>query len=269
VSELNIYQRINAVMKKVEYVQKDASVSAGAGGSYKAVTHDMVTAVIRPYLVEFGIVVRPELLKGEMLQLKAVKNEAKDGTGHNMHLYSAEYAIHFVNMDKPEDFLTVTVSGHANDSGDKSTGKCLSICTKNAFLKLFSLETGENDEQRFGEPYSPEQKEVYHQLLEEDKAYEFFLFIKPLPHETVTGLVNSFDDGKKSQGKKKAAKMEAEGSAIFSKVVEDVKSLIDQQDISVTELTDEMPITGKRMLMARLSPLEISILTKIKDAQSI
>jgi hypothetical protein len=258
VSEMkNIYQRVNAVMKAVEYVQKDADVQG-----YKAVTHDMVTAVIRPHLVEHGIVVRPEQLKSEMLIMR-------DGKDVKMHLYSGDYAIHFVNIDKPEDFFTVTINAHANDNGDKAPGKCLSYCTKMSFLKVFSLETGENDEQRFGEPYSPEQKEVYHQLLEEDKAYEFFLFIKPLPHETVTGLVNSFDDGKKSQGKKKAAKMEAEGSAIFSKVVEDVKSLIDQQDISVTELTDEMPITGKRMLMARLSPLEISILTKIKDAQSI
>ena len=52
---MNIYQRINEVRKEVEYVQKDASVSAGGGG-YKAVTHDMVTAVLRKSLVKHGIV---------------------------------------------------------------------------------------------------------------------------------------------------------------------------------------------------------------------
>ena len=60
-SEKNIYQRINAVMKDVEYVQKDAAITGG-GVNYKAVTHDMVTAVVRKSMVEHGIVI--EVLDG-------------------------------------------------------------------------------------------------------------------------------------------------------------------------------------------------------------
>ena len=45
----NIYQRINAVMNKVKYVKKDASVSG-----YKAVTHDKVVSECRQALVDEG-----------------------------------------------------------------------------------------------------------------------------------------------------------------------------------------------------------------------
>lgn len=47
---MNIYQRINEVRKMIGYVQKDKAVSTG-GGSYKAVTHDAVTGMVREALV--------------------------------------------------------------------------------------------------------------------------------------------------------------------------------------------------------------------------
>ena len=251
----NIYQRINAVMKEVEYVQKDATVQ-----TYKAVSHDMVTAVIRPHLVKQGIVVQLEQLRSEIL----VKRNVKDG--EKMHLYSGDYAVHLVNMDSPEDRVSVTINAHANDNGDKAPGKAASYATKVALLKIFSLETGENDEQRFADPYSPEQFEAYHELIETEKAYEFYMFVTTLSHETSTGLVNSFPDGKKSQGKKLAAKLEAEGAALFKGVVEDLQHRLAMQDPSATEITDEMTRVEKGLLVSRLSPFEIKQLKSMKEA---
>ena len=57
-NELNIYQRINNVMKAVKYVQKDSSVSGG-GVNYKAVSHDQVVSVLRQALVDHGIMIFP------------------------------------------------------------------------------------------------------------------------------------------------------------------------------------------------------------------
>lgn len=139
-SEKNIYQRINEVMKSVEYVQKDSKVSGG--GTYTAVSHDMVVAVLRKAMVKHGIVVRTEQLRGDILQMRDIKNDIK------MHLYSADYAVHFVNIDKPDDFCTVNINAHANDNGDKAPGKAASYAVKYAMLKTFSLETGDNDESR-------------------------------------------------------------------------------------------------------------------------
>jgi len=260
-SDHNIYQRIAAVMKEVEYVQKDATVGTG-GSTYKAVTHDMVIAVLRPAMVKAGIVVRTEQLKGKILQLKNPGEQIKQ------HLYSGTYAVHFVNVDDPKDCMTVTINSHANDGGDKAPGKAASYAVKYALLKTFSLETGESDESRFSDPYSPEQLATYHDLIDTKKAYEFYLFMAALPHETQTGLHNSFPDGKKTQGKKAAGALEQEGSAAFAAVVEDVHEKLANHDISVIEITDEMSSTEKHLLVKHLSDFEVNQLKKIKEAAS-
>ena len=138
---MNIFQRINAVMREVEYVQKDKQVSGG-GASYKAVTHDQVVSVIRGALVKHGIVVYPEQTSNSIPIMRDVKNDVK------MHLYSAEYIIHFVNIDDSVDRLSVSINAHSNDNGDKAPGKAVTYATKTAILKVFSLETGEDDESR-------------------------------------------------------------------------------------------------------------------------
>lgn len=143
--DLNIYQRINAVQKLVEYVKKDAKVDGG-GAKYAAVTHDNVVAMIRKHLVENGVLIVPDQTQGEIL----VHRDKEKGI--NMHLYKGVYAISFVNIDKPEDRITVNIEAHANDNGDKATGKAITYATKSAILKVFLLETGLDDESRTAEP---------------------------------------------------------------------------------------------------------------------
>ena len=140
-SELNIYQRINSVMQKVAYIQKDKQIS-GAGANYKAVTHDQVTSIVRPLFVDAGIVIYPEQLTSSMPIMRDVEKQIK------MHLYEGSYNIHFVNIDKPDDRITVKIFAQANDNGDKAPGKSATYATKTAILKVLCLETGENEESR-------------------------------------------------------------------------------------------------------------------------
>lgn len=144
-NDTNIYQRINAVQKLVEYVKKDAKVDGG-GAKYAAVTHDNVVAMIRKHLVDNGVLIVPDQTQGEIL----VHRDKEKGI--NMHLYKGVYAISFVNIDKPEDRITVNIEAHANDNGDKATGKAITYATKSAILKVFLLETGLDDESRTAEP---------------------------------------------------------------------------------------------------------------------
>jgi hypothetical protein len=139
--ELNIYQRINAVMKKVKYVQKDKAVTGG-GASYKAVTHDQVVSVARQELVDNGVVVYPEQIEHSMPIVRDLEKNIK------MHLYSGDYLIHFVNIDKPDDRVSVKINAQASDNGDKAPGKAVTYATKAAILKVLCLETGDNDESR-------------------------------------------------------------------------------------------------------------------------
>lgn len=133
-TDLNIYQRINKVMQEVKYAQKDASVQG-----YKAVTHDQVVATARQSFVKHGVVITPSQVHGNF-------DEAVNGS--KMRLYTGGYVISFVNMDKPEEKIDVTIEAHALDNGDKAPGKCLTYATKSAVLKVLWLETGENDESR-------------------------------------------------------------------------------------------------------------------------
>lgn len=133
-SELNIYQRINKVMQEVKYAQKDANVQG-----YKAVTHDQVVATARQSFVKNGVVITPSQIHGDF---------AEAVNGSKMRLYTGGYVISFVNMDKPEEKIDVTIEAHALDNGDKAPGKCLTYATKSAVLKVLWLETGENDESR-------------------------------------------------------------------------------------------------------------------------
>lgn len=141
---MNLFQRINEVRKSVAYVQKDKSVSAGTSGSYKAVTHDMVTAITRDHMVTHGIVCYPSLVASEF-HLPLVST---DGQTAKQRLYEATYAFHFVNVDDPKDEIVIRIQAHAMDNADKAPGKALSYAKKYAVLKLFEIETGEDEESR-------------------------------------------------------------------------------------------------------------------------
>lgn len=139
-SRMNIYQRINEVRKSITYIQKDKSVSAGPAGSYRAVTHDAVTGMIRQHLVEHGIIIAPTLID-------SVFHAKEDGA--KQRLYSASYDVRFINMDAPDECVTIRIEAHALDNGDKAPGKAISYATKYAILKLFNIETGEDEESRY------------------------------------------------------------------------------------------------------------------------
>lgn len=139
-SSMNIYQRINAVRKAITYIQKDKSVSAGSAGSYRAVTHDAVTGMVRQHLVEHGVIIAPTLIE-------SVFHPKEEGA--KQRLYSASYDVRFINMDAPDECVTIRIEAHALDNGDKAPGKAISYATKYAILKLFNIEAGEDEESRY------------------------------------------------------------------------------------------------------------------------
>ena len=86
----------------------------------------------------------PVQTDGEMI----VKRDLAATPPVKMALYSGNYVIEFVNIDKPEDKISASVQAHATDNGDKAPGKALTYAVKMALLKVLSIETGENEESR-------------------------------------------------------------------------------------------------------------------------
>lgn len=147
----NIYQRINAVRKEIGYVQKDKEVGFGKS-SYRAVTHDAVTGMVRASLIKHGIVIVPSVVSATFHPAEMVTSLNDNGqavtTSAKQRLYEATFQIDFVNIDDPTERISTQQIAHALDNGDKSPGKAMSYATKYAMLKLFNIETGEDEESR-------------------------------------------------------------------------------------------------------------------------
>jgi hypothetical protein len=120
----NILQRINAAMQEVDYVQKEKK----SGMNYSIVSHDAVTAKVRPILVKHGIVYYPAAL-----------NVAQDGNRTQVQM-----SVKFCNIDNPDDFIHVESLGYGIDPQDKGPGKAISYAVKYALLKCLGLETGDD-----------------------------------------------------------------------------------------------------------------------------
>jgi hypothetical protein len=135
----NIYQRLNEVRKAVQYLQKDASVTG-----YRAITHDYVTSEVRPHLIENGIMVVP---RQSSYELRDTGKTTKNGIPFTN--YIGVYDFDFVNIDEPQDKVTVRIGAMSEDTADKGAGGAISYAMKYAFLKLFNIETGDSEESRY------------------------------------------------------------------------------------------------------------------------
>lgn len=124
---LNIHQRLHACMGEVDYIQKEKK----AGMRYTIVSHDAVTAKVRPVLVKHGIVYYPVAL-----------SRSQNGNRTEIDL-----TVRFANIDEPTDHIDVVAAGYGVDDQDKGPGKAISYAVKYCLLKALGLETGDDPEE--------------------------------------------------------------------------------------------------------------------------
>jgi len=254
---LNIYQRINEVRKAVSFIQKDATVQ-----TYKAVTHDNVTAVLRPHLVEQGIVIGVDQLAGKVLQFRDVAADIKQ------HLYRGDYQVRFINMDNPQDFFAVKIQSHAADTADKAPSKCISMATKYAMLKTFSLETGENEEGRYAETelFTSHQKARFDELLDTADGIGFASFSQEVGEMTLQALCGTFPKGKVSAGKKLCKELETQGWDVINDYAMQIREgLKAEDDMAVLQLKSELEPIQKRLVAGLLNEQELIQLKAVGD----
>lgn len=120
----NILQRLHAVMKEVDYIQKEKK----QGMRYSIVSHDAVTGKVRPLMVKHGVVYWPEGFHIEQV-------------GNRTQLICK---VIFASVDNPADRIEVSTAGYGIDDQDKGPGKAISYAVKYALLKALGLETGDD-----------------------------------------------------------------------------------------------------------------------------
>lgn len=143
---LNIYQRINAVMAEVEAIEPDKEIKIGSNGSIPYLSHDGVTGHVKGLFVKHGIAAHP-----------TVAEHSKDGNRTELVV-----DVDFVNIDKPDDRMTIRSVGYGVDSSDKGPGKAWSYAVKYAYLKALMLNSADDQggEQVDHDPASIRESEV-------------------------------------------------------------------------------------------------------------
>jgi len=195
---INIYQKLDAVRKAVAYLQKDATVTG-----YKAITHDFVTSAVRPEMIKHGIVTIPRQMSYEF---KDTGKTTKGGVPFTA--YIGMYEFDFVNIEDPQDKVTVSVGAMSEDTADKGPGGAISYAMKYALLKVFNIETGESEESRH------EQKPEY---INDDQATQIADLITETGADRIKFLkfvgANSIDKITQKQYKKAVEALKAKKNA--------------------------------------------------------
>lgn len=124
---MNIYEKILAIMKDVQYLAKDDHVSFGST-NYKALSEEKVTSIMRAEMLKYNLAVFPI-------------EQTANRSGSITHV-DVKYRL--VNVESPDEFIEVVSCGDGADSQDKGSGKAMTYAYKYMWLRTFALPTGED-----------------------------------------------------------------------------------------------------------------------------
>lgn len=140
-SELNIYQKIQAVSNEIKNIEKNMTVGKGAY-SYKAVQDIDVTLEVKEAETKHGLVSIP--IKQDLVKSEIVKVMKEGGAESIMYMDIVKMTLRIINLDKPEENIDVESFGRGLDSGDKGFGKAATYARKYALLNAYKIATGED-----------------------------------------------------------------------------------------------------------------------------
>lgn len=125
--DMNIYEKMSAIMQDVQYLTKDDQVKFGTT-SYKALSEEKVTGIMRAELIKYKLLVYP-------IQQSASR------IGQITHV---DVMYRLVNVENPEEYIDIASCGDGADSQDKGSGKAMTYAFKYMWLRAFALPTGED-----------------------------------------------------------------------------------------------------------------------------
>lgn len=159
IEEMNIYEKMSAITNELGVVAKNLNVDMGKGKSYKAVQEKDVLDAVKPIEEKYRVYSYPKERK--IVDNGILEKETQYGKTKNMYL-RIETIYEFVNLDKPDEKITMTSYADGIDSGDKATGKAMTYSDKYSLLKAYKIATGDDPDK----DASPERG--YSKVSEED-----------------------------------------------------------------------------------------------------
>jgi len=131
IKDMNLFQRLHAIMSEVGMVSKDGDNSFH---KYKYASEAAYLKAIRPLLIKYRVQVVPSV--GGPVVTPA----------DNSELVHVVMRFTFVNIDNPDDQLTTSIPASGGDKGDKAIYKALTGAKKYLFSLTFMTETGDDAE---------------------------------------------------------------------------------------------------------------------------
>ena len=119
---MSIAKKISEVMEKVQYLQKDGTVSYGST-NYGYLSEEKITNSLNKAFREVGLIIYPS-------NMEVVSN-----TG-NMAQIRATYKIQDTDS---EEFIEVQTIGEGQDKGDKKMNKAMTAAFKYAQRQAFMI----------------------------------------------------------------------------------------------------------------------------------
>lgn len=198
VTPLNIYQKVLAIASEIKGLEKDMKV----GTQYKAISDKAVVKAVKEQELKFGVLSYPENV--ELIDHQILTSPPnKDGRVTITYVDIVKMTLRLVNIDNPNETITVTSFGRGIDCGDKGFGKALTYARKYALLNAYKIVTGEDPDEFKSEPIettAPEdikRLKVENYLLTNDdireKAYSHFNVgdIKEFEEEVIAKIYNN------------------------------------------------------------------------------
>lgn len=124
--KLNLYQKISAVMRDVEYLSKDDAIEFKST-KYKAISEEKVTSTVRESLIRNGLIILP-----------VEQSHKREDT-----LTTVDVKYKIVDIDSGQ-FELLASSGTGVDTQDKGVGKAMTYSYKYLLLRTFAIPTGED-----------------------------------------------------------------------------------------------------------------------------
>lgn len=141
IKKLNIFEKMSAITNELGVIAKNLNVDMGKGKSYKAVQEKDVLDAVKPVEEKYRVYSYPKERK--VIDSGILEKETQYGVSKNMYL-RIETIYEFVNIDNPEEKITMTSYADGIDSGDKATGKAMTYSDKYSLLKAYKIATGDD-----------------------------------------------------------------------------------------------------------------------------
>ena len=140
-NKMNLYEKMSAIVNELGTVGKNLNVDLGRGKAYKAVQEKDVLEAIKPLEEKYGVYSYPKERK--VIDSDVLEKETSYGVTKNLYM-RIETTYEFVNIDNPEEKITMVSYGDGIDSGDKAPGKAMTYSDKYSLLKAYKVATGDD-----------------------------------------------------------------------------------------------------------------------------